>query len=103
MPGEIRAAFSEGVPIRTAGRITAHRNMGKSHFLDLSDSTGRIQIYLNAKEVGPEAMAVFDCVDIGDFIGVEGATFTTKAGEPSIKVSALTILSKSLRPRAARR
>ena len=97
-PGEIRAAFSEGVPIRTAGRITAHRNMGKSHFLDLSDSTGRIQIYLNAKEVGPEAMAVFDCVDIGDFIGVEGATFTTKAGEPSIKVSALTILSKSLRP-----
>ena len=97
-PGEIRATFSEGLAVRTAGRITAHRNMGKSHFLDLSDSTGRIQIYLNSKEVGPEAMAIFDCVDIGDFIGVEGVAFTTKAGEPSIKATGFTVLSKSLRP-----
>ena len=46
-PGEIRSAFAEGNPVRTAGRITAHRNMGKSHFLDLSDSTGRMQVYLH--------------------------------------------------------
>ena len=97
-PGEIRATFAGDVAVRTAGRITAHRNMGKSHFLDLSDSTGRIQIYLNSKDVGPEAMAIFDCVDIGDFIGVEGVTFTTKAGEPSIKALSFTVLSKSLRP-----
>ena len=97
-PGEIRGSFSEGADVRTAGRITAHRNMGKSHFLDLSDSSGRIQIYLNSKEVGPDAMSIFDCVDIGDFIGVEGTTFTTKAGEPSIKASSFTVLSKSLRP-----
>lgn len=97
-PGEIRATFAEGKKLRTAGRITAHRNMGKSHFIDLSDSTGRMQVYLNAKEVGAEAMAVFDHLDIGDFIGVEGETFVTKTGEPSIKAVNFTVLSKSLRP-----
>ena len=97
-PGEIRATFAEGQKLRTAGRITAHRNMGKSHFIDISDSTGRMQVYLNAKEVGAEAMAVFDHLDIGDFIGVEGETFVTKTGEPSIKAVNFTVLSKSLRP-----
>jgi lysyl-tRNA synthetase class 2 len=97
-PGQIRAAFAEGQKVRTAGRITAHRNMGKSHFIDLSDSSGRMQVYLNAKEVGAETMSVFDHLDIGDFIGVEGETFITKTGEPSIKATSFTVLSKSLRP-----
>ncbi len=97
-PGEIRAAFSEGQKVRTAGRITAHRNMGKSHFIDLSDNSGRIQVYLNSKEVGPEAMSAFDQLDIGDFLGVEGETFVTKTGEPSIKAVSIRVLSKSLRP-----
>lgn len=97
-PGQIRASFAEGQKVRTAGRVTAHRNMGKSHFIDLSDSTGRMQVYLNAKEIGAEAMAIFDHLDIGDFIGVEGETFVTKTGEPSIKATSFTVLSKSLRP-----
>ena len=97
-PGEIRAAFAEGQKVRTAGRITAHRNMGKSHFIDLSDHSGRIQVYLNAKELAPEAMAAFDHLDIGDFLGVEGETFVTKTGEPSIKAASIRVLSKSLRP-----
>jgi len=97
-PGALRSAFAEGKKVRAAGRVTAHRNMGKSHFFDISDHTGRIQVYLNSKEVGPEAMRVFDLVDIGDFVGVEGETFTTKTGEPSIKASSLAVLSKSLRP-----
>lgn len=97
-PGEIRADFVEGRHVRTAGRITAHRNMGKSHFLDISDSTGRLQVYLHAKEVGPEQAAVFEHLDIGDWIGVEGETFTTKTGEPSVKAASFTVLSKSLRP-----
>ncbi len=97
-PGEIRAAFAEGQSVRTAGRITAHRNMGKSHFLDLSDQSGRIQVYLNSKELGADAMAAFDHLDIGDFLGVEGETFVTKTGEPSIKATSFRVLSKSLRP-----
>ena len=42
---EVREQFKEGETFRVAGRITAHRDMGKSHFLDLRDATGRIQIY----------------------------------------------------------
>ena len=97
-PGEIRAAFQEALEVRTAGRVTAHRNMGKSHFIDLSDHTGRMQVYLNAKEIPPEQMALFDQVDIGDFLGVDGTTFITKTGEPSIKAASFRVLSKSLRP-----
>jgi lysyl-tRNA synthetase class 2 len=95
---EIRERFAEGLQESVAGRITAHRDMGKSHFLDLSDSTGRIQIFIHAKEVGPEAYEIFKLLDMGDFIGINGETFITKTGEPTIRVKNLTILSKALRP-----
>ena len=95
---EVRERFKEGETFRVAGRITAHRDMGKSHFLDLRDSTGRIQIYLQAKEVGPELFDLFQLIDIGDFIGVEGTCFVTKSGEPSIKVQSFQLLAKTLRP-----
>src|SRR4030081_2560768 len=75
---EVREKFSEGATLRLAGRITAHRDMGKSHFVDLRDSTGRMQIYLQAKEVGAETMEIFALLDMGDFIGVEGTCFLTK-------------------------
>jgi lysyl-tRNA synthetase class 2 len=94
----VRAQFKEGEHFRVAGRITAHRDMGKSHFVDLHDATGRIQIYLNAKEVGAEALEIFNLLDLGDFIGVEGTCFVTKTGEPSLKVTKFEVLSKSLRP-----
>jgi lysyl-tRNA synthetase, class II len=95
---ELREKFAEGTTLRAAGRITAHRDMGKSHFVDLRDSTGRIQVYIHAKEVGPETIELFKLVDLGDFIGVEGDCFLTKTGEPTLKVHKLTLLSKALRP-----
>ncbi len=96
--GEVRDGFEEGKHFRIAGRITAHRDMGKSHFLDLKDATGRLQIYVQSKELGPEAMEIFNLLDLGDFIGVEGAGFVTKTGEKSLKVAKLDVLSKALRP-----
>src|SRR6266446_5061832 len=95
---EVREKFKEGETLRTAGRITAHRDMGKSHFLDLRDATGRIQIYLQAKELGPEAMEIFALLDLGGFIGVEGTCFLTKTGESTLKVHKFEVLAKSLRP-----
>jgi len=95
---EVRDQFKEGEKRRVAGRITAHRDMGKSHFLDLHDATGRIQIYVHAKEVGPELIDLFRLLDIGDFIGVEGTCFVTKSGEPTVKVQAFQLLAKTLRP-----
>src|SRR5881275_1634324 len=95
---EVREQFKEGEMRRVAGRITAHRDMGKSHFLDLRDATGRIQIYIHTKEVGPELIELFRLLDIGDFIGVEGTCFLTRSGEPTIKVHRFRLLAKTLRP-----
>src|SRR6185436_17715020 len=95
---DVRDKFEEAKTFRVAGRITAHRDMGKSHFLDLRDASGRIQIYVQAKELGPEAMEVFALLDLGDFIGVEGSCFVTKTGEPTLKVHDFQVLSKSIRP-----
>jgi lysyl-tRNA synthetase class 2 len=95
---EVREKFNEGETFRAAGRITAHRDMGKSHFLDLRDATGRLQIYIHAKEVGTELIDLFQLLDLGDFIGVEGTCFVTKTGEPTLKVSTFQLLAKALRP-----
>ncbi|PZR74471.1 MAG: lysine--tRNA ligase [Chthoniobacterales bacterium] len=95
---EVREKFSEGATLRLAGRITAHRDMGKSHFVDLRDATGRMQVYVHAKEVGPEAIELFKLVDLGDFIGAKGTGFLTKTGEPTVRVHSLELLGKSLRP-----
>ena len=95
---ELREQFKEDETRRVAGRITAHRDMGKSHFIDLRDVTGRIQIYIHTKEVGPELMELFRLLDIGDFIGVEGTCFLTKSGEPTVKVQTFQLLAKALRP-----
>lgn len=95
---ELSESFTEGSKVVVAGRITAHRDMGKSHFFDISDFKGRIQCYLNAKAVGEESFEIFKQLDLGDWIGVEGETFKTKVGEPTVKVESFKVLSKSLRP-----
>src|SRR5256885_4922579 len=95
---EVRQKFKEGETLRAAGRITAHRDMGKSHFVDVRDATGRMQIYVHEKEVGAEAIEIFKLLDLGDFIAVEGACFLTKTGEPTLKAHRLEVLAKSLRP-----
>src|SRR6266853_1209272 len=95
---EVRERFMEGEILRAAGRITAHRDMGKSHFLDLRDSTGRIQVYIHAKEVGADLIDLFRLLDIGDLIGTEGTCFLTKSGEPTLKARTFRLMAKALRP-----
>lgn len=94
----IRQQFEEGKSVRAAGRITAHRDMGKSHFLDISDITGRMQVYINTKGLDETDGQIFALLDLGDFIGVEGEYFTTKTGEISIRTVKFVLLSKALRP-----
>jgi lysyl-tRNA synthetase, class II len=95
---EVREKFTEGEVLRAAGRITAHRDMGKSHFLDLRDATGRIQIYIHAKEIGADLIDLFRLLDIGDLIGIEGTCFLTKSGEPTLKARTFRLVAKALRP-----
>ncbi|MCW1915034.1 lysine--tRNA ligase [Luteolibacter sp. GHJ8] len=97
-PGDLRSNFTEGQQVKVAGRITGLRNMGKSCFFHVGDVLGAIQGYLAVKELSDHDREIFDCLDRGDWVGIEGETFLTRTGEPSIKVSGFTVLSKSLRP-----
>jgi lysyl-tRNA synthetase class 2 len=79
-----------------AGRITAQRNMGKASFLDINDGTERVQIFCKKDQLG-DAYTLLECLDIGDFIGVDGVLFRTRTGEITIKATQITILCKALR------
>jgi lysyl-tRNA synthetase, class II len=105
--GEARAKFeagelAEGATVAIAGRLTAHRDMGKSQFIDLKDVSGRVQVYAQKQALGDDAFEIFKHLDIADFIGVKGTIFRTRTGEPSIKAESFVILSKALRPPPAK-
>src|SRR5215831_19777112 len=105
-PGEscqhARDHYTEGREVAVAGRITAHRDMGKSMFIDLRDQSGRIQVYAQKNVLGDEQWNIFTHLDLGDFIGAHGTLFTTKTGEISVKLAQFTILAKALRPPPAK-
>lgn len=98
----IAEQFTEDGPVRLAGRLVAKREMGKSIFAHLQDSTGKFQIYLKKDAVGEEAFAAFKVVDLGDTIGIEGSLFTTRTEEKTAKVDTWHLLSKSLLPLPAK-
>jgi lysyl-tRNA synthetase class 2 len=93
-----RTHYTEGREVALAGRITAHREMGKSMFIDIKDQSGRIQIYAQKQALGDEQFDIFKQLDLGDFLGVNGTLFTTKTGEISVKLASFVILAKALRP-----
>ncbi len=88
----------EGKTVKIAGRIIARRIMGKASFVGLSDSTGKIQLYIKRDDVGEDIYASFKKWDIGDIIGVEGTVFKTQTEEISVHATSITLLSKSLLP-----
>src|SRR5882762_5671085 len=100
--GQARANYAEGREVAIAGRITAHRDMGKSMFIDLKDQSGRLQVYAQKNVLGDEPYHLFTHLDLGDFIGVRGTMFTTKTGEISVKLTSFVILAKALRPPPAK-
>lgn len=90
--------------IRLAGRVMSRRVMGSASFMELQDSSGRIQTYVKRDDICPgQDKTLYNTLfkkllDIGDIVGVEGYVFTTQTGEISIHVEKLTLLTKSLRP-----
>ncbi|MEI6194124.1 MAG: lysine--tRNA ligase [Verrucomicrobiota bacterium] len=99
---QARDNYVEGREVALAGRITAHRDMGKSMFIDIRDQSGRIQAYAQKNVLGDEPFHIFQHLDLGDFIGVNGTMFTTKTGEISVKLISFVILAKALRPPPAK-
>ncbi|RUL87669.1 lysine--tRNA ligase [Tautonia sociabilis] len=87
-----------GPRVRIAGRIMLRRVQGNVHFLELRDWTGRIQLFVGKKQVGPEAWELAKQLDLSDLLGVDGTLGFTKTGELTVFAESLTFLGKSLLP-----
>ena len=82
------------------GRVVARRVMGKASFVHIEDGSGRVQLYARIGEDSIDAASFerFKDLDLGDFIEVRGAMFVTRTGEPTLRVTAWGLLSKSISP-----
>ncbi len=96
--GEALASFEEGRKVALCGRVMAIRSHGKVNFMDLRDTTGKIQLYVKRDIIGEERAALLEQLDIADIISVQGELFKTHTNEFTVKVEDLAILAKSLRP-----
>lgn len=97
---EILADFEtlEEKDVTICGRIMSRRDMGKANFIDISDRTGRLQVYVRMNDVGEDVFKEFKKWDIGDIVEITGYVFKTRTGEISVHAKELTLLSKSLLP-----
>ncbi len=90
--------LESGETVFIAGRLDAMRRQGKVGFGNVSDDSGRIQIFVRKDNVGEENYEVFKLFDLGDFVQIEGECFVTQMGEYSVRASQVIMLAKSLRP-----
>ena len=86
------------VSVAVAGRMMLKRVMGKASFATVQDMSGRIQLFISNGDTGEEAHNAFKHYDLGDILGASGVLFKTKTGELSVRVTALRLLTKALRP-----
>jgi len=89
---------AETTVFRLAGRMMAKRGQGKVSFVELQDSSGRIQLFVQLNAIGAETYEAFKSWDIGDIVGAVGTVMRTKAGELTLRVAELQLLVKGLRP-----
>lgn len=80
------------------GRLMTKRPMGKAAFFNVQDGSGNIQCYLKLEELSAEDQKAFECLDLGDIVGITGFVFKTKKGETSIHCKGFKMLCKSLEP-----
>tara|TARA_R110000868_G_scaffold84822_6_gene238938 strand:- start:7959 stop:9452 length:1494 start_codon:yes stop_codon:yes gene_type:complete len=86
------------VAVTIAGRMMTRRIMGKASFANIQDMSGRMQIYIARDDLPEGVYADFKKWDIGDIIGFEGYLFRTKTDELTVRVTAISLLTKALRP-----
>ena len=82
--------------VREAGRVMTKRLMGKAGFAHLQQNGERLQIYVKKDAVGERGFQLFQMLDNGDIVGVEGYLFRTRTGELSVHVDQIEFLSKTL-------
>lgn len=87
-----------GKKVTVAGRIRSLRPHGKITFADIEDASGKIQLLFRQDSLNGEKYDFLSNLDLGDFIGISGEIMKTQAGETTVGVDELTLLTKSLRP-----
>ncbi len=88
----------QAIRVAVAGRLMLKRVMGKASFGTLQDASGRLQLFITRDALGETGYEAFKHGDLGDIVGAEGTLFRTRTGELSVRVTALRLLTKSLRP-----
>jgi lysyl-tRNA synthetase, class II len=96
--GGIDAGAEVDDTVSVAGRLLLIRRQGKLTFATVRDGTGSVQLFVSRAVIGDESHAAFDDLDLGDWVGAEGAVMKTKKGELSVKVTRFELLAKALRP-----
>jgi lysyl-tRNA synthetase, class II len=84
--------------VKIAGRLLTPRRMGKAGFFHLQQSGQKLQVYLRKDGVSERDYSLYQLLDAGDIVGVEGYLFRTRTGELSVHAEKLTFLSKILLP-----
>jgi lysyl-tRNA synthetase class 2 len=84
------------VRVRIAGRVQTVRRMGKAGFAHLLQNGERLQVYVRRDSVPENDFKLWQLIDLGDIIGVDGYLFRTKTGELSVHADKLHFLAKTL-------
>ena len=95
---ELEPATETEIAVTVAGRVMLKRDSGKLVFATVDDRGTEVQLFVSKAVVGDAGFADVKALDRGDWVGVHGTVMTTRAGEISIKVDRLQLLSKSIRP-----
>jgi lysyl-tRNA synthetase class 2 len=82
--------------VRIAGRVQTLRRMGKAGFAHLMQNGERLQVYIKKDQVSERDFQLYQQIDLGDIIGVEGYLFRTRTGELSVHVEHIEHLAKTL-------
>ncbi len=85
------------ISVLVRGRILSIRSFGKLTFIDVKDTTGKIQLLVAKDDLHENLQQYIELLDVGDVIGSRGNIMKTKKGELSLKISELILLSKSFR------
>ncbi|MFZ9858548.1 MAG: lysine--tRNA ligase [Roseiflexaceae bacterium] len=92
--------MERGEHVIVVGRVVgARRIMGKLAFAHIEDEHGRIQLWLSRADLGDEWFERFaNDIDTFDIIEAHGILRRTKAGEASVFVDGMALLSKAINP-----
>jgi lysyl-tRNA synthetase class 2 len=93
-----QARTKEGEDVAIVGRMTGMRGHGKIYFFDLQDESGHIQVACKKDLLPPETFQLLELFDLGDFLAVQGEVGKTQAGEITVFVKDVQILTKAIRP-----